>query len=165
MSKFFMKSTPPPPEEKTEEQTQHNAYHEFGYSELKRRGQRLTISNRTITKLGFWLSKQGSPPGVITFAIYKVSNGSLIVEKLWGNANDLTTTPTYYEVAFDTPPLINEEVRIAAVDTESSTSSYPKFANIGADVKSGEVKTIYNIGVWTDYATRDAAYRYKYYEA
>ncbi len=147
----------------TEEQTQYNASNPTGYLTNSRSGQKLPVSYRVISKLGFWLHKVLTPPGNVTFAIYKVSNGALFGSKLLGLANDLTTSPVYYEVVFDTPIAINEEVYIAVVDTETSGTDYIRVSAQGSgDVKPDEVFAAFYNGAWHDSIGADCAYIYTY---
>lgn len=124
-------------------------------------GQRLTISNRTVSKLGFWIWKSGGPTGDVTFVIRKVSDDSIILSKKWGDASSLTGSYTYEEVEFDSPTLINEEVRIL-VEFYGGNSD-DKIASIysNTDVKASEYESQY-ISSWTDHATYDARYIYTY---
>ena len=155
---------PPPPEEQTEEQTEHNVSTPLYGSYRRRAGQRLTISNRTVTKLGFWLLKANLPTGDVTFEIRKVSDDSLICSKVWGDAGDLTVIATYCEVEFDTPPTINEEVRICVLFLGGDPSNVFYARIQDTDVKADEYTSLMLDTTWTDITTADCAYRYKYYE-
>ncbi len=129
-------------------------------------GQRLTITNRLVTKLSFVLQRYG--PGVgrdISFTIRRTIDNSLIASKVWGDASNVPTYPTWLEVTFDTPAYVNEEVRILA---EWPGSTYHPTNNIrfyyqGADVKPGEVFTREEDDAWGEPWPWDAAYRYTYY--
>lgn len=122
-------------------------------------GQRKTISNRRISKLRFLLRKYGSPPtGNVTFAVRRVSDDSIILSKVWGDASDLPTSITYEEVTFDTPVLVNEEVRLYA---EYSGGDYDNCVEVAAnqtDVKAGEYICVYETS-WLDEPSADGAYR------
>lgn len=127
-----------------------------------RSGQKLTISNRIVSKLGFWLCKAGSPSGNITFSIRKVSDDDVIVSGVWGNASSLNTTPTYREVTFGSPTLINEEVRIL-VEFGGGNSSNP----VKAYINDGDVKADENMQQWipssySNYPNMDYVYIYTY---
>jgi hypothetical protein len=153
------------PSEQTEEQTQHDESYTI-YAVIRPAvGQRLTIANRQLTKLGFWLTKQGSPTADITFRIRRVSDNGLIAEKVWGNAADLPETETYEEVTLDTPVTINEEVRISPWYEAGDGNNCVRVSSKGADVKANEVHTSYLSEEWSDDGSRDCTYRYKYYEA
>ncbi len=164
MSKLFMKSKPLPPTEYTEEQTSYNSYGGLFPSPNLRGGQRLTIAGREVTHLGFWLSKEGSPTGDVVFEIRKVSDDGLLASKVALDASALTGDMTYYEVEFDTPPTINEEVRTLAYHAEGDFSHNVHYAIQTTDVKGGEYRTMGGLGAWNAYLTNDTAYRYKYYE-
>lgn len=149
----------------TEEQTTYNTANPVGYHstlQYHRSAQKLTISSRIVSRLGFWLEKVGTPPGNVTFAIYKTSDDSVIVSKLWGAADSLTTSAAFYEVIFDSPIAINEEVRIAVVDTESNNTNYIKAWYSSSNEKADEYFSHYYQGAWTDVSHDDFAYIYTY---
>ncbi len=154
----------PPPELEIEEQTETQFDWGLYASYTTRAGQRLTIPNRKVVKLGFWLSKANFPTGDVTFTIRKVSDDSLISSKLWGDAADLTTERTYEEMEFDSPQVINEEVRISVEFTGGTTDNQVKVALKLADVKANECFTYYNSPSWTESEGYDCAYRYTFYD-
>ncbi len=155
---------PPPPEEQTEEQTEHDSEIALAIDYQDWGGQRLTIPNREVTKLALVLRKEGSPTGPVTLQIRKVIGDQLIVEKLWGQAEDLPGAFTLEEVTFDTPAVVNEEVRIVAYSPGHTYNNDVRVAILLEDVKPDEMATICKNTTWTDYPDYDAAYRYKYYE-
>ncbi len=132
----------------------------------EKQGQRLTITNRILSELAFVLDRQGTGmTGDISFAIRRVSDDSLIATKVWGDASDVPTDPTWLGVTLDTPVLINEEVRILA---EWPLATYTRTKNIRfhlqtSDVKPSEVYTKYELDAWDESWPWDAAYRYEYY--
>lgn len=126
-------------------------------------GQRLTIPNRSVTKLGFWLYKDGVPPGNVTFRIRKVLGDVLIAEKIWGLANDLPGILTYEEAELDIPVTVNEEVRIAPFIEGGDAANHVHVAFKNGDVKGGELWTQFS-PPWGDNATRDGTYRYTWEE-
>ena len=141
----------------------------LGFGDGMRAGQRLTIPNRTVTKLSFYLAKTGSPNGNVTFAIRKVSDDSLIASKVWGNANTLPTDPAWKEVTLDAPVLINEEVRIyQEYDATALPNGIKAYATV-TDVKAGENWCDWNfVDDWRDFGSGgtnyDAPYIYTYEE-
>ena len=84
----------------------------FPTSTFDREGQRLTIPGRTVSRLAFYILKVGNPTGNILFGINKVSDDSVIMRKVLGDASTLQTVKTWEEVIFDTPTFINDEVRL-----------------------------------------------------
>ena len=154
---------PPPPEEYTEEQTQHNTPLALYAEERRRVGQILTIPNRKVTKLGFWLYRLGSPAGDVTFKIRRVSDDSLISSQLWGDAGALPTEITYEEVEFPDPQIINEEVRIYIHYYGGNTENYVAIRFQSANVKDAEQLTHMPNLTWFNVFYWDCAYRYKYY--
>ncbi|MBA7588608.1 hypothetical protein ES708_30671 [subsurface metagenome] len=154
----------PPPEEYTEEQTETQTDWGMRAGADTRAGQRLTIPNRKVIKLGFWLKKTNLPTGDVNLTIRKVSDDSLICSKVWGDAADLPTERTYKEKEFDTSILINEEVRISAEFIGGDAQNQVGVALKLSDVKPGECFTYYKSPDWTEGEGYDCAYRYKYYE-
>lgn len=158
-----------PPEEFTEEQLDTGIHMvTIGGEGAHRAGQRLTISNRTVTKLRFYLAKNGSPNGNVTFKIFKVSDGSLIVAKVWGNANTLPVEPAWKEVTLDVPIFINEEVRIIQEYNATPLPNGVKAYATITDVKAGENWCDWNASTyWSDYGTDptnyDGPYIYTYH--
>ncbi|MBA7633839.1 hypothetical protein ES703_41410 [subsurface metagenome] len=154
---------PPPPEEYTEEQTQHDTPLSL-YTDARRRvGQILTIPNRKVTKLGFWLYRLGSPTGDVTFEIRRQSDDSLISSQFWGDAATLPEEITYEEVEFPDPQIINERVRICIHYYGGNTENYVATRFQGANVKDAEQLTHMPNLTWFNVSFWDCAYRYKYY--
>lgn len=155
---------PPPPEEKTEEQTQYDTDFDMFAVSFWLGGQRLTIPNRKVRKLGFWLDPFGSPSGDIFFQILRLIDDSIILEKLWGDASTLVAL-AYCEVQFDTPLIINEEVRILVKYQAGDAGNHIREWCQLSDVKAGEHETRYrDSDGWHDDTGWDCAYRYKYYD-
>lgn len=144
-----------------EEQTQWNIETKLITNTI-RSGQKLTIPNREVTKLAFVIKRFGGATGDVTFAIRKVSDGSILASKVWGDAGDLPTTPTWEEVTFDTPVTINEEVWIYTEFLGGTTYAHILFYRQNTDVKADEVVGYYRNEAWTDIIGQDAAYRYTY---
>ncbi|MBA7583281.1 hypothetical protein ES708_25222 [subsurface metagenome] len=154
---------PPPPEEYTEEQTESNYEAALSSEDCSRAGQRLTIANRKVTKLAFLLKRTGSPTGDITYTIRRVSDDSIIISKVLGDASEINTFLTWYEATFDTPATINEEVRILCEFEQGDLWNSIDFRFMAADVKAGEYFTRIFGGSYIDAEAWDGAYRYKYY--
>jgi len=154
----------PPPEEYTEEQTEHNSDVKLYAGSYTRVGQKLTIANRRVTKLAFYMKRYVNPNDVLTFEIRAVDDGELLASKVWGDAIDLPTELEWIEVTFDAPVLINEEVRICAYYDHGTASHYVIMRYQSTDVKADEMLTLSTaLPDWDDHATLDTAYRYKYY--
>ena len=126
-------------------------------------GQRLTISNREVTKLGFYIEKYGFPTGDVTFTIRKVSDDALINSKVWGDAGDLPTVVTYEEVELVDPSVINEEVRISVEFSGGTSTNRVSCSGELSDVKEDEYLTKYYTS-WEDLTDKDLAYKYTYEE-
>ncbi|MCK4414908.1 MAG: hypothetical protein KAY32_15345 [Candidatus Eisenbacteria sp.] len=146
----------------TEEQTALNGGGFTGiWSSYPRRGQRLTISDREVTKLGFFIGKVAGISGDVDFKIRSVSDDGVLLTKLWGDAADLPTDPAYKEVTFDSPATINEEVRITVEFSGGSSGNYVKAQVSAADVKADEVYSLYSDS-WADDSDKDLLYIYTF---
>lgn len=147
-----------------EEQTLHSADGKMYSDFYTRRGQKLTIPDRIVTKLAFLMAKAGSVTGDVTFIIRKISDDSPIVSKVWGDAGSLPTDLTWEEVEFDIPENINEEVRILVewAGVGDFGTNYVNARRYGANIKEGEVYTEYDPPSYYDRDTYEATYRYTY---
>lgn len=145
----------------TEEQLVFDSNLNVGKGTVVRVGQKLTIPNRYITHIGFWLSKTLNPAASLYFGFYRVSDGGLITEELWGLADDLDGTETYKEVALSSPQTINEEVYMVVRATEQSDTDYARVAFENSDIKADELACLFT-DTWITYADRDMAYIYTY---
>ncbi len=149
-----------------EEQLAYNLYQPIDIAFFTALGQRLTIPNRIVTKLGFWLMRiqPGGIAGDVYFEINRVSDDSLIVSKEWGRLADVPDIATYLEVTFDTPTLINEEVRVYIRVTWGTAANHIGLWIQNADVKAGEAYSRYRVlgAAWEMLAGFDCAYRYTY---
>lgn len=152
----------------TEEQTLSSIEEPLHSTSSIRAGQRLIIPNRTVISLSFLLRKSGSPTGDVTFTIRAVSDDHIIASKVWGDASGLKggVGQTWEQVTFDTPTLINEEVRILVEYSGGNSSNYVRFRIQNTDVKANEICTQYpyNKSSYTAYPTYDSAYKYIYGE-
>jgi len=155
----------------TEEQTISSNWIAYfsGGANWDRVGQRLTITNRIVSKLSFKTVRVGACAGAtLTLTIRKVSDDSLIVSKSYGNVASVPLTEGWIEVTFDTPALVNQEVRILMEwgGTLGDGSNYLKFLGSPTSVKAGEYVTRYyaagNGYTGYDVTDKDAAYIYTY---
>jgi hypothetical protein len=130
-----------------------------------RLGQRVTL-NGTIATLTFPLAKTGSPTGDVTFAVRRVSDDSIIVSEVWWDVSELTDVWfTWYEVAFDSPTFISEEVRLSCEWDGGNATDYVMYGYRTGSVATGESYTNY-ITVqhsWHDIGeAEEGAYAYTY---
>jgi len=146
-----------------EEQLLTNSYDAlYDSGGAQRAGQCLIIANRVVTKVGFWLKKEGDPIGDITYFIRKMDD-TILLSKSLGDASTLTLLDVYYELTFLVPALINEQVRMT-LDFYGGDVDNNVRAQRNTDVKAGEFRC-YAIGVaWSQDASRDFTYRYTYEE-
>ena len=145
-----------------EEQILYTSGYAINYHNDGRGGQRCTISLREVSKLAFLIKKRGSPTGNVTMCIRKVSDDSVIVSKVWGLANDLSTSVGFVEVTFDAPTLINEEVRLSCECDVQPYGNDVFYYYQNTDVKPLEQHTRFIAAAWADQAGEDCAYRYTY---
>ncbi|MBA7522893.1 hypothetical protein ES705_15013 [subsurface metagenome] len=145
-----------------EEQTAYSNNYAINYHNDGRAGQRCTISLRELTRLAFWIRKRGSPTGNVTMCIRAVSDDSVLLSKVWGLASNLPETSEFVEVIFDTPTIINEEVRLSCECDVQPYGDDVFYSYQATDVKPLEVHSRF-IGVaWADQAGEDCTYRYTY---
>jgi len=146
-----------------EEQTQYNMSWALHVGVTNEVGQRLTIPDRKLTHLGFWLHKEGTPTLNIYYQIRHSADNSLIYEQVACNQADLTTEPQFIEIALDTSQELNEEVVINARSSAGAAGQACRISSKDSDVKANEVLTRRTTG-WGDVAGYDLAYRYTYEE-
>jgi len=146
-----------------EEQTQYNMSWALHVGTTNEVGQRLTIPDRKLTHLGFWLHKEGTPTLTITYQIRHSADNSLIYEQVACNQGALTTVPQYIEIKLDTPQELNEEVVLNAYADIGAAGQCCRISAQDTDVKANEVLTR-RTTTWADFSTYDLAYRYTYEE-
>ena len=131
----------------------------------RRAGQKLTISNRVVTKLSFKLKRTGTLSGNYLYRIRRASNDAILATIDMGPCSAVTTgAGQFYEGTFGTPVLINEEVYICQeMPTQGGGGNLGVWNsfNTGGDVKPGEEYSIWNV-TWADDNTKDYVYIYTY---
>lgn len=145
-----------------EEQTLKTSAYAINYHNDGRAGQRCTISLREVTKLAFWIKKRGAPTGNLTICIRAVDDDAPIISKVWGLANALSTDYSWVEVTFDTPTIINEEVRLSAECDVQGYGNDVFYMYQNTDVKPLEQHSRFIAAAWADQAGEDCTYRYTY---
>jgi len=167
----------PVEEELTEKQETANDYIIFD-DLYEVAGQRLSIVDKTVTKLSFCLKKTGNPSGDVTFKIFDMVEEAVVASKVLGNATSLTTSPVWYEVTFDTPVALDREI---TWDGSGYVGGYLIYVqHVGGtpgncinvrfnsyNVKANEWGVIYSPtqapgDSGTEYESADCVYRYKY---
>lgn len=103
----------------------------------------------------------GSPSGDLIFTIRKVSDDSIIVSKVWGDASSLSYSLMWREVVFDSPLRIQDEVRIALEFEGGDANNLVRSGRSIASRKGDEIYTYFDAGSWTDYGG-DFCYKYTY---
>ena len=128
----------------TESQTSQDANISIGESTATRDivGQKITVTDRTITAITFKLMRIGSPDGNLYFRIYNQTGypGTLIYEELlMANSAVSNSSPTDYTLTFAAPQYLNQGVRLVLYSSNSQAgSNYTLLYYKNANVKSGE---------------------------
>lgn len=126
-------------------------------------GQRLTITNRIVSELSFYLKRVGTVAGgTLVFLIRAVDGDAVLLTKDWGSPNSISTTAAWYKVEFDTPININEEVYLLAGGVTGTAGSLLQVYDSEADVKADEYMVRRVSGVYTNYTGQDFGYKYTY---
>ena len=146
-----------------EEQTQYNMSWALKVGVTNEVGQRLTIPDRTLTHLGFWLYKEGTPTLTVTYQIRHSVDESLIYEQVACDQDALTGTAQYIEIELDTPQELDEAVVINAQASTGATGQCCRISAQDENVKDDELLTR-RTDIWSDFDTYDLAYRYTYAE-
>lgn len=134
----------------------------YGPTAATRYGQRLTISNRVVSGLAFKCAiDAGSPTGDITFTIRKVSDDSVVLTKVWGDASAIVGG-AWMEVTFDSPATVNEEVRLQVEYAGGDINNRIAVYGTSPSVLDNEYAGRYLTGAYNDQATWDATYRYTF---
>ena len=148
----------------TEEQTQWNIGPYINGDGPQRAGQRLTIANRKVTKLGFWIAQYLAPAGPYYYAIRRVSDDGILVREVAGQVEELGGTNTYTEYIFVSPPTVNEEAYIL-VEYDGGDGTHGLYYGAqNTDVKGGEYRVTKSGANYTNITTSDMAYIYTYEE-
>ena len=153
-------------EELTESQETGGSYYDLYSGGVVVAGQRLDITDRTVTKLSFKLKKIGIPSGNITYKIYDMDAGAL-ASKVLSDASALDGTGTWYEAELDTPVELDGDYLIYVEFTSGDPSNYIQVAFSTESVKSDESFVAYTGAqspgdADTEFALLDCCYRYKY---
>ncbi len=127
-------------------------------------GVAVTISNRTVTKLSFRVSKLGTPGGNVTFKVSQDAGGSTLASKTVATSA-IGYTWGWIEATLDTPLVVNERVWLTCEYSGGDISNYVLVNIYSAKVNDDEPLIFQGTGGagpdWED-ASRTCAYRYKY---
>ena len=127
-------------------------------------GQKLWIQNRFISNLAFYLKRLRLPGGIVVFTIRSVVGDAILAQKTWGNANDIATDPQWYYVAFNDPPLIDEEVYLLVFASQGSAGVLINVYDSEFDVKPNEHMVFrHGDGTYTNHPGSDFGYYYTYW--
>lgn len=147
-----------------EEQTQYDRDYVLYSGVVRKNGQKLTIVNRKLTKLAFYVKRTGLPSGNVHYAIRRTSDDNLIIDEIVCTADEIGTVYEWKEHEWTTPPTINEEVRIYAYVEGGTSGNSIDSCYQDTDVKGGEYRTGSYATTWFDREGEDTTYRYTYGE-
>lgn len=126
-------------------------------------GQKITINNKTITGLSFYLERFGNPAGDLNFSIYRASDKAVIYSELWGTASTISAIAfEWKKLTLTTPTVINEEVYL--VVEYIGTPNADNYVYVGyndGDILPNENAVVY-VSSWAEQATRELDYKYFY---
>lgn len=125
--------------------------------------QLITIINRSVFKLGFYLRKKGSPPGYFNycFRIWSATDDSVLSSSDWYPQFELSSSGDWIE--HEMPEVeLNEQVRIGVYATLGTSTDGLEAARYNLDVKPDEMWSKYLEGAWSNFMWADFTYRYYY---
>lgn len=144
----------------TEEQTEEKYTLGLYPGNNQRVTQKLTVPDRTITHLSLKGARFGSPPGVAYYRIRKLDDE--IIASVSFIPGDWSEALEWREYAFDTPVLVNEEVRIGIDYTDAGADVNNRVnVRMALNVKADEMISYYKTE-WIDQVLRDFTYIYTY---
>jgi len=148
--------------ELAEEQEERDSYIDIKDG-LHGAGQRLTITDRTVTTLSFRLKKTGSPSGEVVFRLRDVESEAVLASKTFP-IGSIAEAPAVCKVTFDTPIAVDQDAWIYCEHTEGDTDNYISLSYNSVGVKPLGWLMQVNAGVpWvTEWVDRDCAYWYEY---
>jgi hypothetical protein len=119
-----------------------------------------------IKKLGFFVFKEGTPTGSVTYAVRKVSDDSIIqsvsfsassiTQTSAGGAEEITEAEFSYPLTF-----INEEVYLSCEYSVGNSSNCIGIESMGANIRNNEVRETY-VSSWAENTGSDLAYKIVY---
>ena len=143
-----------------QEQTKQSTYDGIYNGHYTRWAQKVTINDKIVDGLAFYLAKSGSPTGSVYFRIRRVSDDSILAEVNVGDAADLPSNLSWIEGYFDEPIYLDEEVRLCVEFYGGDSSNYIKVGvNLPGSEVPGEMASYYDTA-WHDYGTYDLTYKY-----
>lgn len=131
-----------------------------------RLGQRLTITDRTLTAIGYQVCRVGTPTGDVILSIWDAETDMAIFTGVWGDAIDLPEggAQGYISVPLDPPIRVDGDVRICAEYYGGNETDYVRVGYFSGDRITGEWYTNYlAYGAWHDIGeAEEGAYMYEY---
>ncbi len=163
--------------ELTEEQTDGGSYLTISALIPTLAGERLSMPQRTITKLAFKLKKVGAPSGNVTFTLWEASGGSILATKTFPCSSIPLSVAVMCEAALTTPIEVNLPITFTddgdmsggawiTVDYQLGDAlNYVQVAYSGVRIKPEQAFIEGEAGspdvTWED-QSRGCVYRYKY---
>ena len=121
---------------------------------ITRSGQRITIANRTICRLSFYMMKTGTPTGTLYSRIRNSATDAILQTSAdTVNVAALGAAYAWYNFSFNL--LVNLDVRLLVeiVGGTSNATNYVRVGNQGTNVIAG-VHTYY-LGAYSDFSGED----------
>ncbi|WP_309492321.1 phage tail protein [Candidatus Hecatella orcuttiae] len=128
------------------------------YASYPRRGQKITVPNKTLHTIIFAIHKEGSPTGTAYLRIRRTSDDSIIYEESFDVASLPTDSGNWQVFKLTNPPTVNEEVRIMVEYYGGSTDNWirmRRYRNSYGENWEG-VETSYDGTAYTDDSTADS---------
>jgi len=129
-------------------------------------GQRLTISDRTVTKLAFRLKKTGNPTGTnVTFRIRQVAAPQAILASKTFPIASILLSPSvgWCEATLTAPVAVDEDVWLYCEYVDGTVADYVSVSYNSVAVKPYEwFMLVDSVEGPVEYTDLDCAYRYKY---
>lgn len=147
-----------------EEQTLYDSDYALFNGVVRKNGQKLTIPDRKVTKLAFYVKRTGTPTSNVHYAIKRTSDDSTIIDEVVCTADEIGTSHEWKEHEWTAPPTINEEVRIYAYVEDGSSGHQIDAAYQSTDVKADEHRCGAYATTWFEKTGEDTTYRYTYEE-
>lgn len=138
----------------------------MGSGPFCRLGQRLTISNRLITEIGYRVWRVGSPTGDVTLSIREMGSDETIVSVVWGDASELPDPEAggIQKVRLDEPIRVNGEVILCVEYYGGNLTDYCVGGYRTGSYRDGETyMNYYHYGHWHDIGeAEEGGYFYAY---
>jgi hypothetical protein len=128
----------------------------------KRRAQHVNLTDTTLTSMSFYLCKINSPNGNVTFSVRNVTGDTVLWSEVWGDASTLTTGFTWYQIVFDSPVYVNDDVRLCVEYYNGNSTDKVNTGYYGSNVGPGAYCSYASFSWSSDTSTREMNMKYTY---